>query len=139
MSYFLGSMFSFLVIFIFLKLSSYDSYQKSPIRLRYSQSHIFELVKPILPEEAFKRKKKETQTSKHEEKTNIRVIILDGKAYFVRNSLFYVADMDGSDIDTESATLVDTMSMDKVQLDKMLFIMDQLKEGDSNDSGGARN
>jgi hypothetical protein len=139
MSYFLGSMFSFLVIFIFLKLSSYDSYKKSPIKLKYSQSHIFELVKPILPEEAFKRKRKETQTSKHERKTNVRVIILDRKAYFVRNSLFYVADMDGNDIDTESATLVDTMSMDKVQLDKMLFIMDQLKEGDSNDSGGARN
>ena len=139
MNYFLGSMFSFLVIFIFLKLSSYDSYKKSPIRLRYSQSHIFELVKPILPEEAFVRKRKETQTSRHERKTNVRVIILDRQAYFVRDNLFYVADMDGNDIDNESARLVDTMSMNKVQLDKMLFIMDQLKEGDSNDSSGTGN
>ena len=47
--------------------------------------------------------------------------------------------MDGNDIDNESARLVDTMSMNKVQLDKMLFIMDQLKEGDSNDSSGTGN
>jgi hypothetical protein len=29
--------------------------------------------------------------------------------------------------------------MDKVQLDKMLFIMDQLRDGKKNDSGDSRN
>jgi hypothetical protein len=29
--------------------------------------------------------------------------------------------------------------MDKVQLDKMLFIMDQLRDGKQNDSGDSRN
>jgi hypothetical protein len=80
-----------------------------------------------------------TQSSKHEEKTNTRVVIFDNKAYFVKDGTFYCAEMDGKNIDGASATLVDTMGMDKVQLDKMLFIMDQLRDGKQNDSGDSRN
>jgi hypothetical protein len=47
--------------------------------------------------------------------------------------------MHGTEIDWANATLVDTMGMDKVQLDKMLFIMDQLRDGKQNDSGDSRN
>jgi hypothetical protein len=46
--------------------------------------------------------------------------------------------MNGTEIDGANATLVDTMGMDKVQLDKMLFIMDQLRDGNKNDSGDSR-
>ncbi len=80
-----------------------------------------------------------TQSSKHDEKVNIRVVILDNKAYFVKDGGFYCADVDGDSIDKQSATVVDTMGMDKVQLDKMLFIMDQLRDGKKNDSGDSRN
>jgi hypothetical protein len=80
-----------------------------------------------------------TQSSKHEEKTNIKVVIVDNKAYFIKNGTFYCADMHGTEIDGANATLVDTMAMDKVQLDKMLFIMDQLRDGKKNDSGDSGN
>jgi hypothetical protein len=40
-------------------------------------------------------------------------------------------------IDKDSAEQVDTISMDKVQLDKMLFIMDKLREGINDDSRGS--
>ena len=41
-------------------------------------------------------------------------------------------------MDKESAEKVDTIHMDKVQLDKMLFIMDKLREGIDDDSRGSR-
>ena len=80
-----------------------------------------------------------TQSSNHYKKTNIRVIILDKKAYFIKDGGFYSAEMDGDLVDKQTATLVDTMGMDKIQLDKMLFIMDQLRDGENNDSGYSGN
>ena len=79
-----------------------------------------------------------TQSKKHHDKNNVRVIILDSHAYWIKDNIFYKAPLDGGVIDKESAEEVDTISMDKVQLDKMLFIMDKLREGindDSRDSG----
>ena len=39
-----------------------------------------------------------------------------------------MAPMNGFFIDKAQATIVDTMGMDKVELDKMLFIMDELRK-----------
>jgi hypothetical protein len=47
--------------------------------------------------------------------------------------------MDGQHINKESTRRVDTMAMDKVELDKMLFIMDQLRDRNINDSGSSGN
>ena len=53
--------------------------------------------------------------------------------------MFYMADIFQNDIQKDTARVVDTIGMDKVQLDKMLFIMDQLREGKNNDSGSTGN
>jgi hypothetical protein len=139
MEYFLGSAVTMIAMFITTRLISYDKVYKKKYVPRYSQSHIHMTILPLLPEIKKYKKKMITQSSKHEEKINIRIVILENKAYFVKNGTFYCADMHGTDIDGASATLVDTIGMDKVQLDKMLFIMDQLRDGNKNDSGDSRN
>jgi hypothetical protein len=78
-----------------------------------------------------------TQSKKHYDKTNVKVIILDNQAYWIKDNIFYKAPIDGQSIDKESAEEVDTINMDKVQLDKMLFIMDKLREGINDDSRGS--
>jgi hypothetical protein len=78
-----------------------------------------------------------TQSKMHYDKTNVKVIILDNQAYWIKDNIFYKAPIDGQSIDKESAEKVDTMHMDKVQLDKMLFIMDKLREGINDDSRGS--
>jgi hypothetical protein len=78
-----------------------------------------------------------TQSKMHHDKTNVKVIILDNDAYWIKDNIFYKAPLDGQSIDKESAEQVDTIHMDKVQLDKMLFIMDKLREGISDDSRGS--
>jgi len=78
-----------------------------------------------------------TQSKKHYDKTNVKVIILDNEAYWIKDNIFYKAPIDGQSIDKESAEEVDTIHMDKVQLDKMLFIMDKLREGINDDSRGS--
>jgi hypothetical protein len=78
-----------------------------------------------------------TQSRMHHDKTNVKVIILDNDAYWIKDNIFYKAPIDGQSIDKESAEQVDTIHMDKVQLDKMLFIMDKLREGINDDSRGS--
>ena len=83
------------------------------------------------------RKIVKRQSQIHYDKTNVKVIILDNQAYWIKDNIFYKAPIDGQEIDKESAEQVDTIHMDKVQLDKMLFIMDRLREGINDDSRGS--
>ena len=78
-----------------------------------------------------------TQSTNHYDRTNVKVIILDNQAYWIKDNIFYKAPLVGQSIDKDLAEEVDTISMDKVQLDKMLFIMDKLREGITDDSRGS--
>ncbi len=139
MEYFLGSAVTMVAMFITTRLILPRTLNKKVDTVRYSQSHIHTLVMPLLPDMKTYKKKIVTQSSKHDERINIKVVIVENKAYFVKDGSFYCADMDGDYIDKQTAAVVDTMGMDKVQLDKMLFIMDQLRDGKKNDSGDSRN
>jgi hypothetical protein len=81
-----------------------------------------------------KNLKIKTQSRKYHDKMNIKVIIVDQNAYWVKDNIFYTAPMTDEHIDNDMIQEVDTISMDKVQLEQMLFIMDKLREGIDNDS-----
>jgi len=57
-----------------------------------------------------------------------KVIEIDGKAYWVKNNTFFMADMIEGKINHDSIKEVDTMNMSKKDLDKMMFIVDKLKD-----------
>lgn len=139
MEYFFGSAITMIAMFITTKMITLRVNKVKDNPFRYSQSHIHMLLLPLLPNIKNYKKQRVSQSTKHEEKINIKVIIYEKKAYFIRNGTFYCAEMHGTEIDSANATSVDTMSMDRVQLDKMLFIMDQLRDGKRNDSGDSGN
>ena len=134
MEYFLGSAITMIAMFVTTRtiVQRKNTIKTNPFR--YSQSHIHMLVLPLMPDIKKYKKKIISQSSKHQDKINIKVIIVDNKAYFVKDGNFYCAEMDGQLIDSQTAVIVDTMGMDKVELDKMLFIIDQLKDGGEDDS-----
>lgn len=135
MSYFLGSFVTFLLIFFTLViLKSYEKENPIPL-IKASQSYTYVILKNLIAEVAKPQKRKATQATKHDDKTNVRVILLDKHAYWIKDNSFYMADLGPEGIDSKSTQIVDTMGMDKVQLDKMLFIIDQLRDGKENDSG----
>jgi hypothetical protein len=138
MEYFLGSLTTLVVIAIVSYVIKPSDLPRQKPFMRYSQSHIFEIVKPLLPlVSLIDRPPVKRQSTVHEDRTHVRVIILDSHAYWIRDNMFYMADIIQNDIKKETARVVDTIGMDKVQLDKMLFIMDQLREGKTNDSGSS--
>ena len=105
---------------------------KSPYR--YSQRNIHYLVSPYIGKVS--SPKIERQSDKHFAKTNLKVIIIDNEAYWVKDNTLYTARMTAEGVDKDTTTVVDTMNMDKVQLDKMLFIIDQLRDGKKDDRRG---
>ncbi len=140
MEYFLGSAITMLAMFFTTRFVFPRTKKYRTSRFRYSQTQIFETVKPLLPLLDFVEKPRvKRQSTNHVDKVNIRVIIVDSLAYWVKDNTFYVADIDGMEIQKDTARIVDTIHMDKVQLDKMLFIMDQLRDGKDNDSGSSGN
>ena len=100
--------------------------------IRYSQSHIHKILAPILPQvdQIIKSSPKNNQSTKYLKNVNIKVLIVDGKAYWTKNNVFYVSDIIDGQVDKANARVVDTMGMSKVELDKMLFIIDQLRKGE---------
>ena len=82
---------------------------------------------------------RKSQSKIRKAKENVRVIIVEDTAYWIQDNAFYTAPMINNLISKDYAIQVDTIHMDKVQLDKMLFIMDKLREGISDDSRGSGN
>lgn len=142
MEYLSGFIIAFTLIYFFAKWQGkYNILQDNPIKpIRYSQSHIHSIVFPLIPKGIRSKKPKKTQSRIHEAKNNIRVIIMDNSAYWIKDNAFYMADMsiDGT-VNKDSTRRVDTDRMNKVQLDKMLFIIDRLREGTLDDSGSTGN
>lgn len=87
---------------------------------------------------AYKPKELKTQATAHFDKTHLKVAIDGDKAYWVFNNTLFEANYVNGDIDRNSTKTVDTMAMDKVQLDKMFSIVEQLGGG-YNDSGSTGN
>lgn len=108
-------------------------------KLMYRQSHIHEIVKNLIPKDLTNKPNKVSQSRKHIEKNMIRVIMLDGMAYWVSENIFYVSETVNGDPDLDTARPVDTLSMSKEEIKKMLSILDSLKSGVSDERGSAGN
>jgi hypothetical protein len=136
MEYFLGSLLTILTLMFAIKLLSKETSKSDPIQISYSQSYTHDLISPLLPPGGFTGPYKplESQAQKHQDKTNLRVLFVDGKAYWINNNQFLVAEAENGMVINDTTTAVDIMGMDSVELDKMSFIVSKLTEGKNNDS-----
>lgn len=97
------------------------------------------MIKDFLPRSLYERPMQKSQAVKHAEKNSVKVIFVEGKAYWVANNIFYCAEALGGSVDIDSTEPVDTSNMSKRDIDKMLFILDNLKNGSDDDSSSAGN
>jgi hypothetical protein len=89
----------------------------------------YENVKLYLPGSLFKKPRMaDTQMSKHYKQSEVRVLFVDNKAYWISNNSFYSADLEDGIVNQNTTKVVDIMGMDKVELDKMSFIVEMLTE-----------
>lgn len=75
------------------------------------------------------------QSVKNLNKQSVKTIYMNDLAYWIENSALYQANHINGQILKETKKRVDIMSMDRVELKRMIFIVDKLTEGLNNDSG----
>ena len=83
--------------------------------------------------------KKSSQFNKRKEKDITKVVMLNDKAYWVIDNIFYSSDLIDGKVIPENGSPVDTSIMSTKEINMLLFILDKIKDGSYNDSGGSRN
>ena len=140
MEYFLGSFFT-LLIFIAINFLFKDSGKRVFATPKITQSSMFSVVAPYVPY-VYKEKKEylpDTQSRKHLYESGMRVVIYNDNAYWLQNNIFYTAKLKNGIVDQETQKVVDTMSMSKVELKEIEYIVYKLTEGIDNDSSNSGN
>ena len=112
---------------------------KSFSKVLYRQSDMHNILKDFFFKDIFDDKVITSQSKIWKEKQTTRVVIINEKAYWVSNNMFYVGDTVDGKVRPETGKPLDTTKMSKKEVDKMLFILDNLKNGKINDSGSAGN
>ena len=113
---------------------------KSFGKIRYSQTSIHERTKHFIPKNIHQKPERISQAMKHVEEHMVKIIVIDNKAYWVKENIFYTAETENGNIIPETARPVDTADMSKKDIDKMLFILDNLGKGKRrDDSSGSGN
>ena len=141
MEYFLGSVITLAILFVLEKRLSAN---KVPaIKLRYSQSRshsLFPVSRYAHYHEYSELKTQATQHSSSKAQAQLRVVLHEDDAYWIADNTLFTAKISGDDIDRESTKIVDTMALDKVELNKLMIIVDKLTEGSNkNDNGNPGN
>jgi hypothetical protein len=109
-------------------------------KINYSvtkQSDMHNILKTFFSRD-IKQNKTFSQLEKRLEDNNTKIIILDDMAYWVKNNVFYVSSLINGKPSIKDAVPVDIDNMPKKELDKMLFILDNLGGG-KNERGGSGN
>jgi hypothetical protein len=114
-------------------VSNHVKQQSFPIK--YYQSSSFELIKHIIQKASVAEDSPVTQSSKHFDKISTKILFVDEQAFWIKDNTLFMADVVEGEIDNDTTTEVDTMNMNKVQLEKTIFIVEKLREGMNNDSG----
>ena len=140
MEYLVGSLVAMVGMAILSRVFKKVPLKEFNVQFRYSQSYLHDLMLPIMPLVNYEiDSKTPTQSKKHYNSFNLKVLFSNNKAYWIKDNIFYNADVQDGIVLQETTSKVDIMGMDRVQLDKMSFIVEQLTEGTENDSWNSGN
>lgn len=136
MEYFAGSIVTLVTMYIVAKLVNHPKNNVKSVKTNFSQSRQHELVSDFILIEPLKPVI--TQSMKHERSQYTRIFFVGEDAYWIEDNRVYTAKFKNGLVDQENKKTVDMTTIDKVELDKMIFVVERLTEGlsdDSRDSG----
>ena len=128
-----------LIVFCSIIIIAVKKRKRYFVKIVYTQSSIHQMIKNLLPRDLFELPTINSQARKHVEKNTIKVMIVEDKAYWVHDNMFYVAEALNGSVNAETVQPIDTNNMSNRDIDKMLFILDSLKNGNSDDNSSTGN
>lgn len=93
-----------------------------------SQSTIHNIIKDVIPKLNKPSTEIKSQSRNYMSERMIKVVAIEGKAYWVKDNIFFAANMINGKVDPSSTHEINTLDMSKNDIDKMLFILDKLKD-----------
>jgi hypothetical protein len=107
--------------------------EAQPLKITYTQSKIHSLILDGIYGPKKKPFELKTQATKHVDKDKVTVLILEDNAYWIKDNSVYQGIMINGNVDQENIKKLDTMDMDKVELNKLSYIVEMLTKGEKND------
>lgn len=89
----------------------------------------FYLMKESELDKHFSEIIRDAEENMQEEDEFVSVAVVEDKAYWVINNMFYQADIIDGEVDKTSSRPVDAFQMSSKEINKMLYILDNLSEG----------
>jgi hypothetical protein len=132
MEYLLGSLVTLLTILIINRtVNRATGRELKSTGIAYTQSFVHSTLYPFItiPKDLIMNNSIKTQARKHLQKNSFRVLFVEDKAYWIKDNIFYTAEVSDGSVNEETTSRVDIMGMDEVQLKEMSFIVDKLTEG----------
>lgn len=111
-------------------------HKKSFSKVIGSQMDVHNITKALLSKHTTKQKT--SQMRQYENDNRINVLVIGDQAYWISNNVFYTGDIVDNQIDHETTRPINTENMQNDEIEKMLFIIDSLKNGNKDDIGGTR-
>lgn len=138
MEYFAGSLITIGILFVAKYFYEIEKRNNIKVNIGFRQSHIFEVTRPTLSL-ILAGKNLDTQATRHFDSSRVKVMLTDKKAYWIKDSSVYEADILNGIVQENSAKIVDMMALDDVKLKDMMFIVEELTKGQDSDSGNTWN
>jgi len=127
MKYIIAASLTFVLSIAIIKYMSsinYHNYRKSVIR--QSNNHFMNNIFNI--NSKTKNNKPISQLRKYNAQNTIKAVVMNDKAYWVVDNVFYTADAHDKDIDPVSIKPIDIENISKEEVEKLLSILDNLKD-----------
>ena len=105
----------------------------------YRQSDMHELLKGFFNQTVNTVDSFTSQLKKRKEEKTTKVIVLNDSAYWVSDNVFYVGLAVDGKVNPETGIPLDTSKLSQTDINKLLYILDTLKGGKTNDSGSTGN
>jgi len=135
--YFVVAVLTIATSFVILKIVK-RSETVSLNRPVYRQSDMHSIMKRFFSHKNF-TVEKPSQLKNRAEKNNIKIVAIDDMAYWVVDNVFYTTDLVDDMPNMSNARPIDTSNMSKDDIDKMLFILDNLDRRKNNERGSTGN
>jgi hypothetical protein len=132
MEYIIGSLVT-LATLMLVTWSLRSPNLKEPHKIVYRQSHIFEMIRPFMDIPIYRFPDQNSQSFNHLLSSKQRILYMEDRAYWIRDNALFVSEVVDGVINEEATKVVDTMALDKVELDQLIFIVEKLTEGTDDD------
>lgn len=144
MEYFIGSLVTFVCMSYWYKMFAKIKSKKFFTKVGHTQSQYYILInfaRSVTNEISNDiNNSKPSQSLNHFDKNHLRVFVFENKAYWILNNKVYSANFNNGFVDKDTTSELDTMTMNKVELKKIMFVIEKLTEGlDSNERRNSGN